>query len=128
MLKAITVILLCILSGNCFSQIQSQPDSSKSKGAIVYPIKETNKKDIKPAVSIYPNPAKNKITVQVSNYSPGLANVKVLNINGGLVREDKRLLTTGTEDIIMFLMLKAGTYFIQVSGQGKVARKKMVIL
>jgi hypothetical protein len=57
-----------------------------------------------------------------------MATVRILDIKGKLLREDNRLLTNGTEDIIMFLMLKAGIYFILVSEPGKLVRKKLVIL
>ena len=79
-------------------------------------------------MNIFPNPAKNKITLQVKNFDPGIATVKVLNIKGELVRADNRLLTNGNEDIVMFLMIKPGVYFIQVSELGKITRKKIVIL
>ena len=57
-----------------------------------------------------------------------MAIVKVLDIKGKLIREDNRLLINGTEEIVMFLMLKAGIYFILVSEPGKIARKKLVLL
>ncbi len=84
--------------------------------------------NVSPALTVYPNPAKNKITLQVKNFDPGVVSVKVLNIKGELVRADNRLLTNGSEEVVMFLLLKAGIYFIQVSEPGKMARKKIVVL
>ena len=68
------------------------------------------------------------MTLQVKEFEPGMASVRLMDIRGKIIKEDNRLLTNGSEDIIMFLMEKAGIYFIQVSQQGKVVRKKLAIL
>lgn len=119
------MLLCCILSGYCFSQ---RPDSIQTAPAKDYTAKENSQNNIQPELTLYPNPAKNKVTLQVKHFNPGMVSVKVLDTKGKLVREDNRLLTNGTEDIVMFLMLKAGIYFILVHEQGKIARKKLVIL
>lgn len=127
MRKIISFLFCCIISGYCFPQLQTNKDSSKTTPELTFKAKENPPNNLKPELSIYPNPAKNKITIQVKHFDPGMAIVKVLDIKGKLVREDNRLLTNGTEDIIMFLMLKAGIYFILVTEPGKVARKKLVM-
>jgi len=127
MLKISAFACCCMLSYCCFSQSVAPADSSSQTPATkVKPIEKTIAGP-KPDIAIYPNPAKNKVTVQVKNFAPGMAVVKVLDTKGKLVREDSRLLTNGTEDIVMFLMLKAGIYFILVAEPGKVARKKLVL-
>ena len=127
MRKIISFLCCCIISGYCFSQSQSNKDSSEATPG-TNKAKENTQNKIQPELSIYPNPAKNKITIQVKHFDPGMVSVKVLDTKGKLVREDNRLLTNGTEDIIMFLMLKAGIYFILVSEPGKIARKKLVMV
>lgn len=126
MLKIISLLLCCASFGYSFSQPATNNDSILSPA--VTTLKSTNYSSVNPALTIYPNPAKNKITLQVKNFNPGMASVKVLTIKGEMVREDKRLLTNGNEDIVMFLMIKPGVYFIQVSEPGKITRKKVVIL
>jgi hypothetical protein len=128
MLKTILLLLFNTSIAHCFCQSALPVDSNNSvkekllqSNKIVTPIN-------KPEVIIYPNPAKNKITLQVKQFDPGMAKVQVLDIRGKLVKEDSRLLTNGTEDIVMFLMLKAGIYFIQVAEGTKVVRKKIVLL
>lgn len=125
-----TIILLlcsCTLSLCCAAQAITTVDSSLHPPTIV--LKQNDKPvAIKPDIAIYPNPAKNKVTLQVKNFDPGMASVKILDTRGKMVREESRLLTNGSEDIIMFLMLKAGIYFILVSEPGKIARKKLVVL
>ena len=127
MLKISAVACCCMLANYCFSQSAAPADSSTKSSTISAKPTERTIAGPKPDIVIYPNPAKNKVTVQVKNFDPGMAVVKVLDTKGKLVREDSRLLTNGTEDIVMFLMLKAGIYFILVAEQGKVARKKLVL-
>ncbi len=117
----------CSISVNCFSQSQTNMDSGKASPNITYKAKDKRPDSPKPELNIYPNPANNKITLLVKNFAPGMAIVKVLDIKGKLVREDNRLLTNGNEDIVMFLMLKAGIYFILVTEPGKEAKKKIVV-
>jgi len=127
MQKILSTLLCWFASAICFCQPIANNDSIKA--STTNPKSKENIPDIaKPALSIYPNPAKNKVTLQVSHFDPGMATVRILDIKGKLLREDNRLLTNGTEDIIMFLMLKAGIYFILVSEPGKMVRKKLVIL
>ena len=124
MLKIISIICCFIISAYYHGQTRATIDSSKS--SIIGHF--TSTKNTKPDLSIYPNPAKNKVTLQVKEFEPGMAAVKLMDIRGKIIKEDNRLLTNGSEDIIMFLMEKAGIYFIQVSQQGKVVRKKLVVL
>ena len=123
MKKIISFFLCCIVGSYSYAQPALNSDSNK-----LSPVTTVLPKNSSPSLTIYPNPAKNKITLQVKNFEPGMATVKVLNIKGELVREDTRLLTNGNEDIVMFLMLKAGVYFLQVSEARKITRKKLVIL
>lgn len=124
----IPFLLCCLLSYQCFSQSSANTDSGKTTSALPPKAKENTINPVQPELNLYPNPAKNKVTLQVKNFNPGMVGVKVLDTKGKLVREDSRLLTNGTEDIVMFLMLKEGIYFIVVSENGKVARKKLVVI
>jgi hypothetical protein len=128
MKKLIFTLCCCIITGYCFPQDTPAADSNTSSPKVLLEKKGLPVNVSKPDISLYPNPAKNKVTIQVKNFHPGMVAVKVMDAKGKLVREDNRLLTNGTEDIIMFLMLKAGIYFILVSEPGKIARKKLVIL
>ncbi|MCW3092111.1 MAG: hypothetical protein JWP81_3180 [Ferruginibacter sp.] len=125
MQKFISLLTCCILASNCYCQSVSNDSSAV---ATITNAKENSPNVAKPDLSIYPNPANNKITLQVKNFDAGMVSVKLLDTKGKLVREDKRLLTKGTEEIVMFLMLKAGIYFIVVSEPGKTARRKLVML
>lgn len=81
-----------------------------------------------PSLKIYPNPAKNKISLQVTGFEAGIAQVKITDTRGKLWKQDSRLLISGQEEIAMFLSLTPGIYFISITEKSKVARKKLVIL
>ncbi|MBC7689502.1 MAG: T9SS type A sorting domain-containing protein [Aquabacterium sp.] len=125
MLKIILFTLSSAISVFCYAQPLVNNDSSKTATGLSLKAKPANTTT---DLIVYPNPAKNKVTLQVKNFDPGMATVKVLDVKGKLVREDSRLLTNGTEEIIMFLMLKAGIYFIIITEPGKVVRKKLVMM
>jgi len=127
MRKIIFLLCCCVTCGNCFTQSPAKTDSTKPNMGQTLKANVNIRNSLKPELCIFPNPARNKITVQVKNFNPGMVAVKLVDVKGKLIREDNRLLTQGTEDVIMFLMLKAGIYFIMVSDQSKVARKKLVI-
>ena len=91
-------------------------------------LQERNKKDdIKTSLKVYPNPAKNKITLDVAGFDAGLVTVKITDTKGKMWREDNRLLTNGTEEIIMFLMLPPGIYFISLNEKAKIIKKKLIV-
>src|SRR5947209_6114666 len=111
-MRLLTLLLVCCaIYGETFSQSPTGYDSIKTMLNINNQAEKNGKQKPGDELSIYPNPAKNKITVQVKNFKPGMVSVKVLDLKGKVVKEDMRLLINGSEDIIMFLMLKAGLYF-----------------
>lgn len=129
MQKLVCAITCCFLAAQSFSQAVSATDDSTSSTvkSEKLPVITTSKAS-SATLNIYPNPAKNKVTLQVAGFDPGIATVKIMDIKGKLVRQESRLLTNGSEEIIMFLMMQPGIYFIMVSEKGKMARKKLVII
>ena len=124
MLRYIIILFACLFCKPGITQIVEK-DSNSIKPVLVEKIKENN---FKSTFSIYPNPVKNKVVLQVKNFNAGLVFVKMLDLKGKMIREDHRLLSNGSEDIIMFLMLQPGIYFIELSQPGKAIRKKIVLL
>ena len=121
-----TAAINCLLVGALLAQ--SPSDSIQSKPSFKQKNNDSLQALNKAQLTIYPNPAKNKVTLEVKGFEAGTASVRIMDSKGKLLRDDSRLLTNGSEDIIMFLMLQPGIYFIIVSEKGKVARKKLVIL
>ena len=124
MRKLLLISCCCLCVGQSFSQaIQTDSSYVKNRKPVLDSLQQVAKTDL----NIFPNPAKNKVTLQVKGYEPGLASVKILDTRGKMVRQESRLLTNGEEDIILFLMLPPGIYFVIVSEKGKVSRRKLVM-
>jgi hypothetical protein len=122
----LTTAINCLLIGTLFSQ--TPVDSLQVKALSKQKSNDSLQALNKAQLVIYPNPAKNKVTLQVKGFEAGTASVRIMDSKGKLIRDDSRLLTNGSEDIIMFLMLQPGIYFIIVSEKGRLARKKLIIL
>ena len=129
MVKACLLFFTCFnVTTHCFCQPVFSKDSaaktySVEKALTIIPAPETTKLSLK----IYPNPAKNKISLQVTGFDAGPAIVKINDVKGKLCRQDNRLLTSSTDEITMFLFLTPGIYFISVSEKAKTIKKKLVV-
>ena len=129
MLKNFLIPMSCFISLSCFSQPDSNKDSPIKPIAIQHLTRDSSlSTEEKTSLKVYPNPAKNKISIAVTGFEPGMVVVKIIDTKGKVWREDNRLLTDGTEEIPMFLQLKPGIYFISVSEKRKISRKKIIIL
>lgn len=80
-----------------------------------------------PAVRVFPNPAKNKVEIEVKGFEPGNVQVQLIDKNGKLVRNDKRIVFSGNEIIVLMFSEKPGLYFLLVKQGGKNVRTKLVI-
>ncbi len=78
------------------------------------------------AISIYPNPANSSVTVQMNKYGDKLNTITVFNTLGQVVatQTTKGISTTQVNTN----HLAAGTYLIEVKGEGFVARQKLQII
>jgi hypothetical protein len=113
----------------CFAQPALEKDSIFKTTIIATTAKKTSSEDIiSTSLKVYPNPAKNKVSLQVKGFEPGMATVKITDTKGKVWREDNRLLTNGNEEIAMFLLLRPGVYFIAVSEKRKIVKKKLLVL
>lgn len=81
----------------------------------------------KAAVKLYPNPAKNKVELEVKGFEPGLVQVQIYNVSGKAVRNDSRLLFSGNENMVVMFSLTPGIYFVVLKQKDKLVKKKMVV-
>lgn len=123
----LTASLLC-LTGLGFAQADTNESSNNSRPKPIINSKLLPPIATVPEIKLFPNPAKNKIMLQVKGFAPGMATVKIIDTKGRIQREDSRLLITGDEEVVMFLALRQGIYYIIVGQKGKLAKKKLVIL
>lgn len=79
------------------------------------------------SVKFYPNPTKNKLQLEVMGFEPGWVQLKFVNDRGATVRQEKRLLVTGHEWIILMFFLEPGYYWLQVRQNSKSVKKPLFI-
>ncbi len=75
-------------------------------------------------LSVYPNPAKDQINIDLSSMNTSDASVKIMNANGTLVYEGR---TTQNNETINTSSFNRGMYLVQVSSGNNVSNKKIVI-
>jgi len=75
-------------------------------------------------ISVYPNPAKDQISVDLSSLNTSDASVIIMNANGFVVYEGK---ASNSVESINTSSFNKGMYMVQVSSGDKVSNKKIVI-
>ncbi len=81
----------------------------------------------KPTVKLFPNPATNKVEIEIKGFDPGYVQVRILDINGEIKRDEKRAAFTGNEIIVLMFSIKSGIYFLEVRQNRNKARSRLVI-
>lgn len=81
----------------------------------------------KASFQLYPNPAKNKVEIEIKHFNPGYVQLQLIDKNGNLLRNDKRLVFSGNETIIFMFSEKPGLYFLLLKQGNKNLRSKLVI-
>ncbi len=82
----------------------------------------------KVSLEMFPNPVRNKLIVRLKGFESGIADVKVIDFKGNIVRKENRLLVSADEELVMFIFLKAGAYFLLVNQNQKSIKKKFVVI
>ena len=75
-----------------------------------------------PGINImaYPNPAKGDVRLELNGFTAGVAEIRLLDLNGKLLQTQKATLKTGIHSISLpFKTLITGNYIIQVVQYGK---------
>ena len=132
-MKKITLIFLSFYGiSTCFAQKQAASAGTLAAREIVPtnipPIKEvTAQLSKKQAIRLFPNPAKNKVDVEVKGFLPGYIKLQLIDNKGKLVKEEKRQIFSGDEIIVLMFSEKPGLYFLLVKQGDKVIKSKLVI-
>ena len=111
-----------------FAQTEPLKDSTIVPKPANYLQEKSKTEETKISLKVYPNPAKNKITLDVAGFDAGLVTVKITDTKGKIWREDNRLLTNVTDEIVMFLTLPPGIYSISLNEKAKIVKKKLIVL
>ena len=122
MKKTILFLISCLLLAHGFAQ------SDSNAIAMVSSTDHVSVKLPKPDALLYPNPCRNKVSLQVTAFQPGMVAIKIMDIDGNILKEENRLLINGDdEDIVLFFFLPAGIYFVTMQEKQLVIRKKLVV-
>ena len=109
------------VGNNLPDSLQNAKTSTQKKVADSLFIKE------KASVKLFPNPAKNKIELEVKGFEAGLIQLQIIGISGKVERNDQRLLVSGNENTVVMFSLKPGIYFILVKQNNKAVKKKLIV-
>jgi len=128
------ILLFFTFSGICSGFSQPWPKNTdsnavvQSKVANILPLKtDSIKAKEKSSVRVFPNPAKNKVDIEVNGFEPGYVKLQLLSVSGKMLREEKRLVLTGTE-IIIFMFSEVPGFYYLVLTQGAILRKNKLII
>lgn len=127
-MKEICFIIFSLL-GICAAEAQVTGSGTPDSAVTAF-IKKINADSVikeKTSAKLYPNPAKNKAELEIHGFEAGLAQLQIININGGIERNDQRLLATGNENIVLMFSLPAGVYFVVLRQKDKLVKKKLLV-
>ena len=98
-------------------------DTSNVIHVVIISIDEQNND----AFRIVPNPAKNYIEIQSKHYYPGELSIQLFSMSGALIQEYKLSPEAGKTSHIDISTLKAGLYFLHISGKEGTTVHKLII-
>ena len=81
----------------------------------------------RPFIKLFPNPARNKVEIEVNGFDPGFVVVQIADQNGYPLKEDKRQIFVGHEIIVLMFSIKPGIYYLAVKQNKKLARTKLLV-
>ncbi len=130
-MKKIVILLLTFLgictgfaqnaAGNDTAAIISAVTTVQKPGHDSVPVKETV------SVKVYPNPAKNKIELELKGFEPGTVQLQMISAAGKMVRNDSRFLFSGNENMVVMFSLTPGIYFIILKQNSRQVKRKLLV-
>ena len=124
------ILLFFTFLGICSCFSQKIPDSVKilqSKLTNTLPLKRDSIAKEKSSFRVFPNPAKNKVEIEINGFDAGYVKIQLMSNTGKLLREEKRLVLSGNETIVFMFSEKPGLYFLFLKQGTIVLKNKLVI-
>ena len=81
----------------------------------------------KSSVRLYPNPALNKVEIEIKGFQPGYVKIQMMSSNGKMIREEKRLVLAGNEKIIFMFSETTGLYYLLLKQGAQTVKSKLII-
>lgn len=66
----------------------------------------------KHGMRLFPNPAKNKVEIEIKGFETGYVQLQLLDNEGQLLKEEQRLVLGGNDIIVIMFSQKPGLYYI----------------
>ncbi len=76
---------------------------------------------------LYPNPARNKVEIEIKGFEPGYLKLQLLNNAGKIIKEEKRLVLTGNELINFMFSETAGLYYLIIKQGRQTVKSKLIV-
>lgn len=130
-MKKIVIVFLTFL-GICtgFAQSPAATDTPQSVSTTTT-IQKAGQDSVttKEAVSVklYPNPAKNKVELELKGFEQGTVQLQIVSAAGKIMRNDNRLLFSGNESMVVMFALSPGIYFIVLKQKTISIKKKILV-
>lgn len=81
----------------------------------------------KPSIRLFPNPAKNKVEIEIKAFEPGYVWIQLIDKHGNMLRNDKRLVFSDNEIIVFMFSEKPGLYFLLLKQGEKKVKSKLIV-
>lgn len=128
------IVIFITFSGisTAFAQNTTGPaDADTTKQNTVAPVQLIKKDSLPvkevPSTRVFPNPAKNKVEIEITGFKPGNVQIQLIGKNGKLVRNDQRAVFSGNETIIFMFSETPGIYFLLIKQGEKSIKNKLII-
>lgn len=128
------VLLFFTFSGNCYCFAQAPAayaDTICAKTNLVtntLPLQTSiAKQKDRVSAKIFPNPARNKVEIEIKGFEAGYVKLQLLNSAGKIVKEEKRLVLTGSEIIIFMFAETAGLYYLLLKQGARATKTRFII-
>ncbi len=128
------ILLIFTFSGicSCLSQNGSKKTDRlpvlQNQVANILPLKtDSIKAKEKASVHIFPNPAKNKVEIEINGFEPGYVKIQLLNNSGKIIREEIRQMFAEKETIIFMFSEMPGLYYLVLKQGVQMLKNKLII-
>ena len=79
------------------------------------------------SVHVFPNPAKNKVEIEINGFEPGYVKLQLLNNAGKIIRQEKRQMFSQKETIIFMFSETPGLYYLVLKQGVQTLKNKLII-
>lgn len=128
------ILLFFTFLGICSCFSQDRPLNTETGTVIqkqvtnTLPLKtDSSKIKERSSAHIFPNPAKNKVEIEIKGFEPGYIKIQLVSNSGRVIKQEKRLVLSGNETIVFMFAENAGLYYLVLKQDAQILKSKLVI-